>query len=100
MHISQMKAYAQSKMITAVKFIESGCSPIVIELSYISDRNIERQLLSKGGKTLTCKSIEQAYCICRDAGIHQAELVQTIPHDEACAGPSYQNQPSTISLRF
>ncbi|SEQ94766.1 hypothetical protein SAMN03080615_03338 [Amphritea atlantica] len=100
MQISQMQTYAQSKLITAVKFIESGCSPIVIELSYIKDKAVHRELLRRGGDVVTCKCLEQAYNICRDAGIHQAELVQTMTHDEAGADYTRAGEQPAMSLRF
>ncbi|WP_372598657.1 hypothetical protein [Amphritea sp.] len=100
MQISQMKTYAQSKQITAVKFIESGCSPIVIELSYIKDEAMHRELLTRGAEVVTCKCLEQAYCICRDAGIHKAELVQIMTHDEASAGDTLAGQNNPMMLRF
>lgn len=100
MQISQMKTYAQSKLITAVKFIESGCSPIVIELSYIKDKAMHRELLTRGAEVVTCKCLEQAYCICRSAGIHKAELVQIMTHDEASAGDTLAGQNNPMLLRF
>ncbi|UTW02841.1 hypothetical protein KDX31_16075 [Amphritea atlantica] len=100
MQISEFKSYAQSKLITAVKFIESGCSPIVIELSYIKDKAMHRALLTRGTEVVTCKCLEQAYCICRDAGIHRAELVQIMTHDEACAGETLSGQHNPMIVRF
>ncbi len=37
---------------------------------------------------MTCRHLGEAYALCRSAGVHCAELVQIVSHDEACAGDS------------
>lgn len=98
MTISQLRNLVKANQIEQVRFVESSCSPFVIEL--IDKQGMKSLLTDKQGKTFSYKNISQAYGICREAGIHQAELVQVIPHDEACVGHfvSYDNQ--TIQLRF
>jgi len=80
-----------------VRFFESSCGPMVIELQTQKDRELLRD---KSGDVISCKNITQAYSICRDAGIHTAELVQTIPHDEACASPTLSYEQQVIPLKF
>lgn len=80
-----------------VRFIESSCGPMVIEL----ETHNQRELLRDGsGNIISCKNITQAYSICRKAGFHTAELVQTIPHDEACAGSFASHDQQVIPLKF
>ena len=100
MQISEMKSLALSNSITGIKFIESGCSPIVIQLYYRSDKAIHKALLKKDDKVATFRCLEQAYSLCRNAGIHKAELVQTFTHDEACAGLAHQPLNDGMELRF
>lgn len=100
MQITELKQTVSANRLQAVRFIESGCSPIVIELSYTRDHDIHTELLTKDGQPLTCKCLEQAYCICREAGIHSAELVQIFTHDEAGTGFSDNAVHNPMPLKF
>ena len=97
---NELVDFSKNRLIRKVRLIESGCSPLVIEVEYGSDKIRKELLKTDDNQVLSFKNISQAYDVCRDAGIHEAELVQVIPHDEACVGHyvSYDNQ--TIHLRF
>lgn len=98
MKISEFRRLANSHQIDKIRFIESSCSPMVIELT-LNDQ--QRELLKNDrGEVISCKNITQAYAICREQGIHQAELVQVIPHDEACAGHYTAYDQQSIALKF
>ena len=98
MKISEFRRAANHQQIDKVRFIESSCSPMVIELTLNS---LQRELLKNDrGEVITCKNITQAYDICREHGIHEAELVQVIPHDEACAGQYIAYDQQSMPLKF
>lgn len=98
MTIQELNAQVKHNQIAHVRFIESGCSPFVIEL--IDKEKSKHLLTDKHGKTFSFKNISQAYLICREVGIHKAELVQVIPHDEACVGHYVSYEQQSIPLRF
>lgn len=100
MQLSQLKQLVSANQLLGVRFIESGCSPIVIELSYQQGQQQYTELLKKNQQPLTCKCLEQAYCICREAGVHQAELVQIFTHDEAGSGLSSGAVHNGMPLTF
>lgn len=92
--------FSKNRLIKKVRLIESGCSPIVIEVEYGSDRVRKELLKAEDDQVMTFKNISQAYDVCRDAGIHEADLVQVIPHDEACAGGYLSYDQQAMTLRF
>ena len=92
--------FSKNRLIKKVRLIESGCSPIVIEVEYGSDRVMKELLKAEDDQVMTFKNISLAYDLCRDAGIHEAELVQVIPHDEACAGQYLSYDQQAMTLRF
>jgi hypothetical protein len=49
---------------------------------------------------VTCRHLGEAYELCRSAGVHRAELVQIVGHDEACAGESSVATGPVMSLTF
>lgn len=101
MNLQELKDLAQHQQISHVNFVESGCSPLVIELSYEEQDHSKKALLkSDQGAVLSFRNIAQAYDICRKAGIHSAHLVQVIPHDEACAGEFVSYDQQSIPLKF
>ncbi len=100
MQLPQLKQVVSDNQLQAVRFIESGCSPIVIELSYIKNATPHTELLKKDDQVLTCKCLEQAYCICREAGIHRAELIQIFTHEEAGSGFSHGPVNNSMPLTF
>lgn len=81
----------------SVKFIESSCGPMVIQVCFIRDgKEVSKLLKGPAGDAITCSNLAQAYAVCASAGVREAELVQMIPHDEACAGTG--NTAVTVSL--
>lgn len=101
MNTHEFHSLAERQLINRVRFIESSCSPLVIELDYKQENQASKALLkSNDGQVITCKNVTQAYDICRAAGIHKAELVQVIPHDEACAGNTLAAEDQSIPLTF
>ena len=98
MKMSDFRSLANANKINRIRFIESSCSPIVIELT---QQDQQRSLLKTDqGDVLSFKNIAQAYDICRQQGFHEAELVQVIPHDEACAGKYIDYDQQSIPLKF
>jgi len=49
---------------------------------------------------MTCRHLGEAYALCRSAGVHCAELVQIVSHDEACAGDSSVATRPAMPLTF
>ncbi len=105
MQISQFTRLARAGAVTNMRFIESGCSPLVLECQYEypgDDNHVPMKALLENdqGDIMTCQNITQAYDICRKAGLHKAELVQVIPHDEACTGLTLRAEQQAIPLVF
>ncbi|WP_299179532.1 hypothetical protein [uncultured Neptuniibacter sp.] len=101
MTIQDFRSIAQQLQINQVRFIESGCSPMVIEVQYGKVTDLKTDLLKdRRGEVLAFKNITQAYELCRDTGIHHAELVQIIPHDEACISSAVHYDQQAIPLKF
>ena len=92
--------FSKNHLIKKVRLIESGCSPLVMEVEYGSDRIRKELLKAEDDQVMTFKNITQAYDVCRDVGIHEADLVQIIPHDEACAGRYLSYDQQAMTLRF
>lgn len=92
--------FSKNRLIRKVRMIESGCSPLVIEIEYGAGQIRKELLKADDNEVLTFKNISLAYDLCRDAGIHEAELVQVIPHDEACAGQYLSYDQQAMTLRF
>ncbi|MFY0678544.1 MAG: hypothetical protein JXR18_14800 [Neptuniibacter sp.] len=92
--------FSKNRRIKKVRLIESGCSPLVIEVEYGTDQIQKELLKTEDNQVMTFKNITQAYNVCRDAGIHEADLVQIIPHDEACAGSYLSYDQQAMTLRF
>ncbi|MGB0204695.1 MAG: hypothetical protein ACPF9K_06560 [Neptuniibacter sp.] len=97
---NELVDFSKNRLIRKVRLIESGCSPLVIEVEYGSDKIRKELLKTEDNQVLSFKNISQAYDVCRDAGIHEAELVQVIPHDEACAGQYLSYDQQAMTLRF
>ncbi len=97
---SELKDMSGNDQIKAVRLIESGCSPIVVEVIYDNESPKKQLIKTDQNKVMTFKNISLAYELCRDAGINEAELVQVIPHDEACVGSYVSYDQQTIPLRF
>tara|TARA_Y100000782_G_scaffold44521_1_gene50009 strand:+ start:940 stop:1248 length:309 start_codon:yes stop_codon:yes gene_type:complete len=100
MLISELKELRNNDLVKNVRFIESGCSPMVVEVEY-GRESLQKELIkTEKNSVLSFKNIRQAYDLCREAGINQAELVQVIPHDEACFGQYMSYDQQTMPLRF
>lgn len=101
MNISEFISLAEEHRLKNVNFIESGCGPMVIQVEYGQDADTEKELIKDSeGAVITCKSVTEAYGICHKAGVHRANLVQVIPHDEACANSFADYHSESIPLRF
>lgn len=100
MQISEFRQLAAQHQVKQVRFIESSCSPLVVELHYGQSTPKKDLLKNDQGEVVAFKNISQAYELCRDAGIHEAELVQIIPHDEACAGSYNSYDQPSMALKF
>ena len=101
MNRQTFKSLAAQHHVDQVKFIESGCSPLVIEFSFEEAGQRKTTLLkTDNGDVIALKNISQAYEICRDAGIHKAYLVQVIPHDEACTASFLSYDQQSMPLTF
>ena len=97
MQISEFKELAASHRLTNVNFIESGCGPMVVEVEFEGGKDLIRDAK---GEVLTCANVTQAYDLCHKAGIHAANLVQVVPHDEVCAGVAMDYHRESIPLKF
>lgn len=83
----QLARLCKSGLPITVRFIAPACGPMVAQVCLDRDGEARRELLKdEKGRVITHQNLSQAYDLCRSAGVVQAELVQVIPHDEACAG--------------
>lgn len=97
MQISEFKALASSHRLKNVNFIESGCGPMVVEVEYDDGKEL---IKDSHGEVMTCTNVTQAYDLCHRAGVHSANLVQVVPHDEACSGVVMDYHRESIPLKF
>jgi len=97
MNVSDFEDLAQSSRLKAVNFVESGCGPMVIEVE--SDQGTDL-IRDRHGEIITCQNVSQAYAVCQKAGVHEANLVQVIPHDETCSGVIMDYHRDSIPLKF
>lgn len=101
MNMSEFISLAEQHRLRNVNFIESGCGPMVIQVEYGRDAQTEKDLIKdENGVVITCKNVGQAYDICHRAGVHRANLVQVVPHDEACSSGFADYHSESIPLRF
>jgi len=101
MNMSEFITLAEQHRLRNVNFIESGCGPMVIQVEYGYDKNMTKDLIKDNdGAVITCRSVAEAYNICHKAGVHRANLVQVIPHDEACSNSYAEYHSESIPLRF
>ncbi|MEH6576787.1 MAG: hypothetical protein V7731_06875 [Amphritea sp.] len=102
MNMAQLKSINQSQNLLAVNFIESGHSPMVIEVEYRNSRKGLSTALIKDrkGKMLTLDNIAQAYDLCRSNGIHKANLVQVNTDDEASSSSCLEYHKVSMPLVF
>ena len=101
MRISEFKSLASGPHLHNVNFVESSCGPMVIEVEVSQGEQVKRELLrDHKGEVVTCSCITKAYDLCTQAGVHKANLVQVIPHDEACMGAYAEYHRDAIALKF
>lgn len=101
MRVSEFRMLAQGPHLQAVNFIESSCGPMVIEVEFEQGVENKRALIRNAqGEVITCRCITQAYDVCTKVGVHRANLIQVIPHDEACMGSYAEYHRESMPLRF
>ncbi|MGH1462163.1 MAG: hypothetical protein ACRBB6_09010 [Neptuniibacter sp.] len=101
MNIDQLATVNETHTLKGVNFIESGSGPIVIEVEFDQDGDSRKELMKDAaGGVVTCKNIKEGYDICLKAGVHSANLVQIIPHDEACQSSYADYHRDSIPLKF
>lgn len=99
MRTRQLAKLRRSGKPFSVKFVASSCGPMVIQVCFIQGDDWVEKLIKDGhGKVVTCQNLSQAYAVCRSAGVRQAELIQVLPHAEACApaGNNLTNPSLTV----
>lgn len=101
MNIEQLTTANHDHSLKGVNFIESGSGPIVIEVEFKHEGELHKELMkTEDGHNITCKNIKEGYDLCLKAGIHSANLVQIIPHDEACQSSYADYHRDSIPLKF
>jgi len=101
MRMSEFKSIANGPYLQKVNFVESSCGPMVIEVEFSQGEQVRRELIKdRKGDVVTCRCITQAYDLCSQAGVHEANLVQVIPHDEACMGSFAEYHKEALVLKF
>ncbi|MBY4676289.1 hypothetical protein [Marinobacterium arenosum] len=101
MRVADFKTLAGEHHIKNVNFVESSCGPMVIEVEFERGQEVVRDLIKDSkGNVITYTNITQAYDVCSRAGVHRANLVQVIPHDEACVGMFAEYHRDAIPLKF
>jgi len=102
MNMHELRSINEAQNLLAVNFIESGHSPMVIEIEYRNQRKgLSTALMTdKMGESMTVDNITQAYDLCRDNGIHKANLIQVSTDDEACASNYLEYHKVKMPLVF
>jgi len=98
MTLKELKKKVRAKEINFIRFISMACNPIMIEVNHNADK--KTLLRNHHGDIYLAHNIAMAYEVCRKANIHQADLVQIIAHDEACADTLMRPTSQTMSLKF
>jgi hypothetical protein len=97
MQISEFKALVSSHKLKAVNFIESGCGPMVVEVEYDGGKAL---IKDSAGEVVTYANVTLAYDVCHRAGVHEANLIQVVPHDEAGGGQNMDYHRESTPLKF
>lgn len=101
MNIDQLTDINEGHTLKGVNFIESGSGPIVIEVEFDQEDRLQKELIKdEAGNVVTCKNLKEGYDLCLKAGVHSANLVQIIPHDEACQSAYADYHRDSIPLKF
>ena len=99
MKLKDLKKKAKANEVTNVRFIAMACSRIVIEVVF--GTNGDKALFrNHHGDVFIANNVASAQDVCLKAGIHKADLVQIIAHDEACFDHSALAAPQIMSMRF
>ena len=101
MNIEQLQELRLQQKVKAVNFIESGHSPLVIEVEYVDNGETFKALLKDGDGVVTSYNhLKEGYDICLKAGIHTANLVQIETDDEVCQSEYADYHRESIPLKF
>ncbi|MBG57621.1 MAG: hypothetical protein CMK46_04950 [Porticoccus sp.] len=101
MTIKLLKRLRKMRQLDTVRFIRNACAPMVLQVAFFDNGQLRKQLIrTREGGVVTCRHLGEAYELCRSAGVHRAELVQIVSHDEACAGDSSVATGPAMSLIF
>jgi len=101
MTIKLLKRLRKRRQLDTVRFIRNACAPMVLQVAFFENGQLRRQLIrTREGGVMTCRHLGEAYALCRSAGVHCAELVQIVSHDEACAGDSSVATRPAMPLTF
>lgn len=101
MRLEEFRSLVDAEKVVQVNFIESSCSPIVIEVEFEQEGEVKKALMKDDqGDVISVNCITKAYDICKQVGIREASLVQTIPHDEACVADWANYNRDAIPLKF
>lgn len=101
MTIKLLKRLRKLRQLDTVRFIQNACAPMVLQVAFFENGQLRRQLIrTREGEVMTCRHLGEAYALCRSAGVHRAELVQIVSHDEACAGDRSAVTRPAMSLTF
>jgi len=101
MNSEQFEQLHKQQRLKAVNFIEAGCGPMVIEIEYDDQGQLNKELIKDdAGEVITCRNVKQGYDICLRAGVHEANLVQLETHDEAAYSEFADYHKDSIPLKF
>ncbi|MBB3191311.1 DUF6482 family protein [Halomonas cerina] len=64
----------------------------------LEDVEGQRHLLTRRGKPVLFRSLDDVYLELRRAGIHRAYLVQQVPHDEVVGRETHYQDPLTSRM--
>ena len=101
MTIKLLKRLRKMRQLDTVRIIRNACAPMVLQVAFFDNGQLRKQLIrTREGGVMTCRHLGEAYALCRSAGVHHAELVQIVSHDEACAGNITTATGPVMSLTF
>lgn len=96
MELDALKAFVAHHDNYEIRVIGSAGSRFYqVELEDVEGR---RHLLTRRGKPVLFRSLDDVYLELRRAGIHRAYLVQQVPHDEVVGRETHYQDPLTSRM--
>ncbi|MFY0991340.1 DUF6482 family protein [Halomonas sp. C05BenzN] len=96
MDFNDLKAFVASRDNFEIRVIgHAGSHVYQVELEDVEGG---RHMLTRSGKPVLFRNLEDVYLELKRAGIHRAYLVQQVPHDEVIGREAHYQDPLTSRM--